>query len=127
MGWQTTKYRKDGALVAEGDTSRAKYRVVDGVVEVWEPKANNPNAPPATSRGEPGPTKVPCAAAKQRRALPPGTWLATLVQVLSVGLVRPCTKCKSRMDRLNKLGWRGVVLGPLKWIASKFRRTEATP
>ncbi len=50
----------------------------------------------------------PAAAANMARIMPPGTWFAAVVAVLTIGLVRPCPSCKSRRAMLDRAGWRGV-------------------
>lgn len=52
----------------------------------------------------------PAGASLTHRILPPGDWLAMLVQVVTFGLVRPCAGCKSRMAAMNRAGWRGLPI-----------------
>ena len=48
---QTTYYNGD-CYIAEGDTPEVRYRVVDGVVEIWEPKPRrNPVSGPCIHLG----------------------------------------------------------------------------
>jgi hypothetical protein len=51
----------------------------------------------------------PAGTSFTHRILPPGDWLAMLIQVVTVGLVRPCAGCKSRMASMNRTGWRGLA------------------
>lgn len=39
----------------------------------------------------------------------PGTTAARIISVVSFGLLRPCTTCRSRARRLDRLGWRGLL------------------
>ena len=63
---------------------------------------------------------------RRRITIPgPGTTLAWLIRLVTLGLVRPCTGCRSRARRLDHLGWRGMfcgALGPLG-IVDKRRDT----
>lgn len=46
---------------------------------------------------------------RRKTAGGPGTVLAWLIRILTLGLVRPCTTCKSRIRRMDQMGWWGVL------------------
>jgi len=49
-------------------------------------------------------TPTPGKPTSPSRLLPPGTWLAMLIQVVTFGLVRPCAACKGRMRAMDQRG-----------------------
>ncbi len=57
---------------------------------------------------------------KPSRILPPGTWLSMFIQVITFGLVRPCTSCKSRMATMNRAGWAGLPRVWWRWLLHKI-------
>ena len=65
---------------------------------------------------------MPAPASPARRAglLPPGTWLAMLVQVVTFGWVRPCTSCKSRARAMDRGGWRGLPAWGWRRLAARL-------
>lgn len=65
-----------------------------------------------------GTTLIPAKKYKRKRRrnlLPPGTWLAMAITVLTLGLVVPCSSCKSRSRAMDRAGWRGLP----SWIMAK--------
>ena len=40
---------------------------------------------------------------------PLGTWLATAIKLVTFGRVKPCTTCKSRAAKLDRLGMRFML------------------
>ena len=68
-----TRCKDDEPCIAEGDTPELRYRIVDGVVEVWEPK-------PQPSRGL-------------------GDTIAKATKAVGV---KPCGGCEKRRRILNK-------------------------
>ena len=55
----------------------------------------------------------------------PGTALAWLIKLITLGFVHPCTGCHSRARRLDRLGWRGLFYGALSVLGFVDRRWEA--
>lgn len=39
---------------------------------------------------------------------PPGTWVAAVIFVATLGKVVPCLTCKSRASAMDQAGWRGM-------------------
>ena len=59
---------------------------------------------------------------KRARLLPPGTWLAMLVKVLSLGFLSPCAGCRSRAKAMDEAGWRGLPRLWWGWVIRRGRR-----
>ena len=58
------------------------------------------------------PPFVPAVPASRSR-WGPGDVVAYAVMILTLGMVRPCKSCQSRRNKLNKLGWTGLI--PSLW------------
>ena len=63
------------------------------------------------------------------RLLPPGTWLAMLIQVATFGYVRPCAGCKSRARKMDAAGWRWLprlLFDPAaQWLRAAWREVRS--
>ena len=55
----------------------------------------------------------------------PGTMLAWLIRFATLGFIQPCTGCRSRARRLDRLGWRGLFYGALGLLGIVDTRWEA--
>ena len=51
----------------------------------------------------------------KHRLAPPGTWLASLIFVVTLGRIRPCTACKSRARAMDQAGWSGLIHLWARW------------
>ena len=108
--------------VASGVTPYGRYRVewdADGqLVSAELSKAEPPKAKPVRDSLASG------RAPRTGRLMPPGTWLVNAIALITIGLVRPCTGCKSRARAMDRAGWKGLPVLLLRWCWPRLRRVR---